>query len=141
MNYFCKLIVLSCINKRHYYFYYYYPYYYYVISKCQIDDTGFNLVLIIILGCYNSSGIQTTENKVINLSISSPPLCQEHCLQKNYSLFAVQVCTLKLKCMKNGLSIHVSSRTSFHIYRILLSLTRTILAFAYPMVLIAPKTN
>lgn len=43
-----------------------------------------------IIGCYNSSGIQTTENKEIYLSISSPPLCQEHCLQKNYSLFAVQ---------------------------------------------------
>lgn len=43
-----------------------------------------------IIGCYNSSGIQTPENKEINLSKSSPPLCQEHCLQKNYSLFAVQ---------------------------------------------------
>lgn len=135
--------MLSCINKRHYYFYYYYTCYYYVISKCQIDATGFNLVLIIILGCYNSSGIQTTENKEINLSKSSPPLCQEHCLQKNYSLFAVQVCTCKLKCLKHGISIHVhvSSRTSFQIYQILLSLTRTIFAFAYPIVLVAQETN
>lgn len=133
--------MLSCINKRHYYFYYYYTCYYYVISKCQIDATGFNLVLIIILGCYNSSGIQTPENKEINLSKSSPPLCQEHCLQKNYSLFAVQVCTCKLKCLKHGISIHVSSRTSFQIYQILLSLTRTIFAFAYPIVLVAQETN
>lgn len=43
-----------------------------------------------IIGCYNSSDIQTAENKEIDLSISSPPLCQEHCLQENNKLFAVQ---------------------------------------------------
>lgn len=43
-----------------------------------------------IIGCYNSSGIQTAQNTEIELSISSPPLCQEHCLQENKTLFAVQ---------------------------------------------------
>eukprot|EP00105_Crassostrea_gigas_P021071 XP_011440060.1 PREDICTED: uncharacterized protein LOC105337153 isoform X2 [Crassostrea gigas] len=53
-----------------------------------------------IIGCYNSSGIHTVENKEIELSISSPPLCQEHCLQDKRNWFAVQNNTCV--CLSDG---------------------------------------
>lgn len=43
-----------------------------------------------IIGCYATSEIQNVINKTFELSISSPPLCQERCLQESQYLFALQ---------------------------------------------------
>lgn len=75
-----------------------------------LNNRSYNLFI----GCYNSSGIQTAQNTEIELSISSPPLCQEHCLQENKTLFAVQVC--KLKFIKHEISVY--SRNGFQMYLI-----------------------
>lgn len=44
------------------------------------------------LDCYNATEIQYGNVDFVELRDSSPQLCQEHCLRKNKSLFAVQVC-------------------------------------------------
>ncbi|XP_065937672.1 uncharacterized protein [Magallana gigas] len=41
-----------------------------------------------IIGCYNSSTLKY--NISTNLSLLSPPLCQEYCLQRSFYVFAVQ---------------------------------------------------
>nr|XP_034307344.1 uncharacterized protein LOC105338041 [Crassostrea gigas]XP_034307345.1 uncharacterized protein LOC105338041 [Crassostrea gigas] len=51
-----------------------------------------------LLGCYNASSVQL-ENEII-FSISSPPLCQEYCLQKNILEFAVK--GNSCICLPNG---------------------------------------
>lgn len=49
-------------------------------------------LLLFILDCYNATEIQNGNVDFVELRDSSPQLCQEHCLRKNISLFAVQVC-------------------------------------------------
>lgn len=46
-------------------------------------------------GCYAISEVQNVVNKTFELSISSPPLCQQRCLQENIFFFALQVCKLR----------------------------------------------
>lgn len=43
-----------------------------------------------IIGCYNESVMQHCGMDIFQSSKSSPPLCQEHCYQKNIFVFAVQ---------------------------------------------------
>lgn len=52
----------------------------------------FSFLLNFFLDCYNATEIQYGNVDFVELRDSSPQLCQEHCLRKNISLFAVQVC-------------------------------------------------
>lgn len=53
-----------------------------------------------IIDCINATEIQYGNMNIIELPISSPPLCQEHCLQQNIYLFAVQA--RKCVCLFDG---------------------------------------
>lgn len=52
----------------------------------------FSFLFKFFLDCYNATEIQYGNVDFVELRDSSPQLCQEHCLRKNISLFAVQVC-------------------------------------------------
>lgn len=62
-----------------------------VESVCGLYQTT-KCHYIYFAGCYATSEIQNNTNKTFKLSISSPPLCQERCLQEKINLFALQVC-------------------------------------------------
>ncbi|XP_034307350.2 uncharacterized protein [Magallana gigas] len=53
-----------------------------------------------IIDCYNATEIQYGNVDFVELRDSSPQLCQEHCLRKNISLFAVQA--RKCICLSDG---------------------------------------
>ena len=61
------------------------------------------------LGCYQEYHIQSFKLCQIILRTKSPGLCQEKCLEKNISIFAVQVFTPKIDMSAHAIAINLFS--------------------------------
>lgn len=100
--------------------------FWFLLTKMLIQRLSLLFVLLrlsnktahLFAGCYATSEIQNVINKTFELSISSPPLCQERCLQEKQYLFALQVCKLKyinlfIIYQSIGLLVHLVNIFSF----------------------------
>lgn len=70
-------------------------------------------------GCYKEHHIQSSKFCKIVLRTSSPGLCQEKCLEKDISIFAVQVFIFKISMSTYNIAINIflSSLTTFFLYQ------------------------
>ena len=91
---------------------------FYIYCLCKFVHVTFSTHL----GCYQEYHIQSFKLCQIILRTTSPGLCQEKCLEKNISIFAVQVLTPKIDMSAHAtLSIYLvylsSYWTNFFVYQ------------------------
>ena len=77
----------------------------YIYCLCKFVHVTFSTHL----GCYQEYLIQSFKLCQIILRTTSPGLCQEKCLEKNISIFAVQVLTPKIDMSAHAIVINLFS--------------------------------